>query len=271
MSGLPGVRLRLSRRPTEPRLLLFEPMLYFVLQGAKRLRAGERALDYAGGQMVVMSVDLPVTGEVVQASVDAPYVALELLLDRSVIASLASSVPVKPGPPVEGFAVCHLPDAIADALCRLVALFDEPEDAPTLRPLIEREIAYRVLRGSHGALLRHFAAPDSEVSRIARAIETMRRSIEKPLRVGELADLAGMSATSFHRRFKEVTAMTPIAYHKRLRLLEARRRMVAEPRRAAHVGISVGYESASQFSREYKREFGLPPAQDATRLRRGVS
>lgn len=266
--SMPGLRLRLSRSPTAPIQVMFEPMLYFVLQGAKRLTVGGRTIEYRGGSLLVMSVDLPATGQVTEASTQAPYLALEVLLDPLKVAALLLDLPARVEPDVEGFSIDTLPVSILDPLRRLIRLLEAPEDVAILAPMIEREILYRVLRGPQGAMLRQLGSPESRLWQISRTIEWMRQHVAEPLRIGLLAKLAGMSDTSYHRHFKAVTAMTPLAYHKQIKLQEARRRLIAEPRQAAQIAASVGYESASQFSREYKRQFGSPPARDADRVRR---
>jgi transcriptional regulator GlxA family with amidase domain len=156
-----------------------------------------------------------------------------------------------------------------DALLRLVRLVEAPDDVPLLAPMIERELLYRALQSEHGTVLRQFARADSRLSQIQRAVEWIRAHLEEPIAVETLAGVAAMSVSSFHRHFKAVTGLSPLAYHKQMRLQEARRRLLAEPGAVASVAFSVGYESVSQFSREYTRQFGLPPARDAARLRAG--
>ena len=261
--ALARFRVRLSRRPTAPTPVMFEPMLYFVLQGGKRLTLGERSFEYHGGSLIVMSVDLPATGQVIKATDRTPYMALELLIDSAAVAALLPCIPERAAADAQAFSIDALPFSLLDPLTRLVRLFDESGDAAVLGPMIEREILYRVLQAPQGATLGQLARPGSRLARIGRAIVYMRAHVAEPLRVESLASIAGMSATTFHRHFKAVTSMSPLAYHKQIRLQEARRRLLAELGGTAEVAVSVGYGSASQFSREYKREFGSSPGRDA--------
>jgi AraC-like DNA-binding protein len=206
----------------------------------------------------------------VEASPDRPYVALSLALDRDTLASLLPEVPARPatGPamPITGFGVSPVTPALIDAWHRLVALLDAPEDIKVLAPMLEREILYRLLQGPQGCVLRQVATADSRLSQLRRAIGWIREHYDQPLRVDHLSALAGMSTASFHRHFKSATTLSPLQYQKILRLQQARRLLIAS-RDASQAGYAVGYESASQFSREYARLFGCPPARDAVRLR----
>jgi AraC-like DNA-binding protein len=248
---------------------MYETMLCFVLQGAKRVTIGDRTIEYRGASFLIASVDLPATGQVVQASPDEPYMAIAFALDPATVAALLLDLPQQDdGGVAAGFAISPLTAELADPLLRLMRLLDAPADIPVFAPMLEREILYRILRGPQGAMLRQIGRSTSRLSQIRRAVEWIRRNFAEPLRIERLARLAGMSASSFHRHFKAVTSMSPLQYHKQIRLQEARRRLLAQPGEAAQVAFAVGYESASQFSREYARLFGLPPARDAARLRR---
>lgn len=267
VAGLP-MQLAQSTVPTPPAHGLYRPMLCFVLQGAKRVILGERVLTYGAGDFLIASVDLPVIGEVVEASPERPYRVIALMLDPAAIAALLLDLPAMgEGPAQPGISISPMPEGLLDPMLRMTRLFDTPGDVPVMAPMLEREIYYRILQGAQGPLLRQIAQADSHLSRVGRAIEWIRQHYTRPLSIDHLADLAGMSPSSFHRHFKAVTAMTPLAYHKQIRLAEARRRLVAAPAEAARVAYAVGYESASQFSREYARLFGLPPIRDAARLR----
>ncbi|WP_394850890.1 AraC family transcriptional regulator [Pendulispora brunnea] len=269
---IPRVAFYFSRSRTEPSAVMYEPALYFVLQGAKRLIAGDQTLDYRSASFLLVSIDLPVTGHVTEASPEEPYLAVRLALDLAAIAALLLEVPAAAADEdASGFGASPLTDILMGPLLRLVRLADAPGDVAILAPMIEREILYRVLQGARGAILRQIAHSDSRLSQISRALKWIRSHFDEPLRVETLAGISSMSASSFHRHFKAVTGMSPLAYQKEIRLHEARRRLVTEPGAVASVAFSVGYESASQFSREYARQFGLPPARDAARLRQSGS
>ena len=271
---LPHLTLWSSFGPTATIPVVYEPMLYFTLQGEKRLTVGERQLAHRPGTFLLASIDVPVECAVTACSPTQPYLGLAVQLDPAAVAALLLDLP--PG---------RLPDAtkdelgpmvispttraMEDALLRFVRLVEAPDDVPLLAPMIERELIYRVLQSEHGRLLRQFARADSGLSQIHRAVKWIRAHLTESLPVETLAGVASMSVSSFHRHFKAVTGLSPLAYHKQMRLQEARRRLVADPGAVASVAFAVGYESASQFSREYSRQFGLPPARDAARLRAG--
>ncbi len=252
-------------------------MLYFTLQGIKRMTVGERELDHRSGTFLLASIDVPVVCAVTDCSPEQPYLGIALALDRAAVAALL--VDLEPGferpldaeqNELESMTISPTTTAMADALLRFVRLVDTPADVPLLAPMIERELLYRALQSEHGRVLRQFAHSDSRLSQIHRATKWIRAHLAEPISVEALAAIASMSVSSFHRHFKAVTGLSPLAYHKQMRLREARRRLVAEPGAVASVAFSVGYESASQFSREYTRQFGLPPARDAARLRAGA-
>lgn len=264
---IPRFTIKTDIAPTRPAPALYQPMACFVLQGAKRITVGGRTMEYRGSSVLVASVDLPVTGEVVLASSDRPYLAMALALDPAAISGLLLDMP--PDRPADGasaLTVSSMTPDLADPLLRMARLLDAPGDIPVLAPMLEREILYRLLLGPQGGLLRQIACPDGRLAQIRRAIAWIRENYAQPLRVAELAALAGMSDSAFHRHFKAVTDMSPLQYHKQIRLQEARRRLLAQPGAVARVAFDVGYESASQFSREYARQFGLPPARDVARL-----
>lgn len=248
---------------------MYEPMLCYVLQGAKRVTVGARTFEYRGGSFLTASLNLPAIGQVIEASPEKPYLSFALALDPATIAALLLDLPDAPGESMApGLAVSPITPELADPLLRMVRLLDRPEDISVLRPMLEREMLYRILRGPQGPMLRQIGRSDSRLSQIRRAVEWSRKNFAEPLRVEDLADMAGMSVSSFHRHFKAVTSMSPLQYHKQIRLQQARLQLLATPGEAARVAFAVGYESASQFSREYARQFGLPPARDAARLRR---
>ncbi|MEI9947986.1 MAG: AraC family transcriptional regulator [Pseudomonadota bacterium] len=273
---LANLTLWSSYGPKPPTPVIYEPMLYFTLQGIKRMTVGERQLDHRPGTFLLASIDVPVVCTVIDCSLERPYLGLAIRLDRASVAALLLDLP--PGPEraldaaqeeLEPMTISPTTRAMDDALLRFVSLVEAPEDVPLLAPMIERELLYRVLQSEQGTVLRQFARADSRLSQIYRAVKWIRAHLAEPLPVEKLAGVAAMSASSFHRHFKAVTGLSPLAYHKQMRLQEARRRLLAEPGAVAGVAFSVGYESVSQFSREYTRQFGLPPARDAARLRAG--
>jgi AraC-like DNA-binding protein len=272
---LPHLTLWTSNEPTAPTPVVYEPMLYFTLQGIKRMSVGERQLDHRPGTFLVASIDIPVVCAVTECSPREPYLGLAVALDPAAVAALILELPPTKERPEreqdehERMTVSPSTRAMEDALLRLVRLVEAPDDVPLLAPMIERELLYRVLQGEHGGVLRQFARADSRLSQVHRAVKWIRAHLTEPLPVEKLADIASMSVSSFHRHFKAVTGLSPLAFHKQMRLREARRRLLAEPGAVASVAFSVGYESASQFSREYARHFGVPPARDAARLRAG--
>jgi AraC-like DNA-binding protein len=271
---LPGLTLWSSFDPTPSTPVVYEPMLYFTLQGVKRMTVGERQLAHRPNTFLLASIDVPVVCAVTDCSAEQPYLGVAVALDRAAVAALL--VDLEPGPApapetepneLESMKIGATTPAMTDALLRFVRLVDTPADAPVLAPMLERELLYRVLKSENGAVLRQFAQANSRLSQIQRAVKWIRAHLAEPLPVETLASVASMSVSSFHRHFKATTGLSPLAYHKQMRLREARRRLLAEPGAVASVAFSVGYESASQFSREYTRQFGLPPARDAARLR----
>jgi AraC-like DNA-binding protein len=267
-TAIPRVVINLAREITRPLPGLFEPMLCLVLQGAKEVMIGERRLRYDPASYFIASLELPASGRVVEASPAEPYIAVSLALDREGLAALLPEVPapVLAEGQVTGFGVSPVTPQLLDPWVRFLNLLDAPQDIPVLAPLIEREILYRLLQGPHGGVLRQIARADSRLCQVRNAIAWIRTHYDQPLRIGALARMAGMSAAAFHRHFKAATAMSPLQYQKSLRLQQARMLLIANAD-ASRAGYAVGYESASQFSREYARLFGAPPARDAVRLR----
>ncbi|SEN04247.1 AraC-type DNA-binding protein [Sphingomonas gellani] len=263
---LPRVALHIGCVTTTPTPGVYEPALCMVLQGAKHVMIGDRTLRYDPASYFIATIDLPACGWVVEASAAKPYVAVSIRLNRESLSALVPDVAGGAEGDTAGFAVSAVTPDLLDACSRLLSLLDTPEDVPVLGPMHEREVLYRLLRGPQGGVLRQIARVDSRLSQVRRAIGWIRSHFDESLRVEQLAELAGMSPASFHRHFKAATAMSPLQYQKMLRLQEARRLIVAraDAGRAAHM---VGYESASQFSREYPRMFGAPPGRDAARLR----
>jgi len=245
--------------------VVYEPMLCVILEGAKRTTLGAHSYAYRAGDYLVVSADLPVSGEVLAA----PYAAVGVALDPSVILELMREAGEAQTDETPGRAlmVSRMDDGLLDAIARLVGLLDRPQDAAVLAPMIRREIVWRLLAGEHGAMVRQIALKDGRLGRVQRVIARLRERYAEPVRIKDLAELAGMSETSLHRHFKAVTSMSPLQYQKQVRLQEARNRLLNDGRDIAGIGFSVGYDSPSQFSREYSRQFGQPPGRDLERLR----
>jgi len=256
--------------PTEPLYCVFSASLTLVVQGAKQATLNDETYLYGPGNYLLNSVDLPVLCNVTQASPEQPYLSFTLRLDLAQMAALLSSEDLPPpntNGHERGMGVSPLSDGLQDAVLRLLRLLDSPQDIPILYPLIEREILYRLLTGPQGHRLRQIAISDSQPHQISRAIDWLRQNYASPLRIDDLARQVNMSSSSLHHHFKAITAMSPLQYQKQLRLQEARRLMLVEQLDAASAAHHVGYESPSQFSREYSRQYGAPPRQDVARLR----
>ena len=266
---LPRVRIRVTLHPTELTPATYGPMLCLVLQGAKQLVIGDQVMRYDPASCFVSSLDLAGAGRVLEARPDRPFVSVRLALDIENLAVLLPDLPPETDLPAKGFAIAPVTPALLDPWCRLLRLLDEPDNAPVLGPMIERELLYRLLRGPQGPALCQLVHADSRLSRVRQAIGWICSHFDQPFRIEHLARMTGMSVASFHRHFKVATGTSPLCYQKSLRLQHARRQLLAS-RDATRVGYSVGYESLSQFSREYTRMFGLPPLRDARRLLRGL-
>ncbi|MHA4946927.1 AraC family transcriptional regulator [Micromonospora sp. SD19] len=267
-----GVLISKVDQQTGPTTSMSGTVLALIAQGAKHMALGDRVYEYRAGQYLVASVDLPVTGRFTQASADSPALGFGLVLHPATVAELLlqaapGDLPPLSGGTPSGMVVSDAPDELGDAVVRLLRLLDRPRDVTVLAPLIKREILWLLLSGEQGAAVRQLGLADSSLSHIARAVRWIRDHYAQAFRVEELARLSGMSVSAFYRNFQAVTAMSPIQFQKQIRLQEARLLLATHPNDITGVGIRVGYESPSQFSREYRRQFGAPPSQDATRLR----
>jgi AraC-like DNA-binding protein len=273
-TALPGVSVLRSPAVTQPLGEVAEPALAVIAQGVKKTALNGRTFTYGAGQLTIVSVELPIVGHIAQATPDEPLLGFVLRLRPEKIAGLlvetAPTVTAGPGtarstPP--GIAVSDASPELLDAIARLLALLDTPQDAAALAASVEREVLWRLLTGPQGATVRQIGLADSRIAQLARAIGWIRSHYDETVRVEDLARLAAMSVSSFHRHFRAVTSMTPIQFQKQIRLHEARARLLTEARDVAGVGFTVGYSSPSQFSREYRRMFGVPPSRDALALR----
>jgi AraC-like DNA-binding protein len=268
-TAVPALRLSRFSAPSDLVAVVYEPSVCVVAQGTKEvLLAGETyRLDPA--QSLLVSVELPVAARVIEAFPVRPYLAVRIALDPAVVGELLAdgTTAPPPGPPARGIAVTPVEPPLLDAVARLVALLDSPQDVVPLAPLVLREITYRLLCGPQGLRLRQIASAGAPAQRIAHAIRWLKSHFADPLRIESLAQRVRMSPSAFHLHFKGMTALSPLQYQKRLRLQEARRLMLGEGLDAASASFRVGYESPSQFSREYRRLFGAPPRQDVAALR----
>ncbi|WP_029192589.1 AraC family transcriptional regulator [Paenibacillus harenae] len=248
---------------------VYNPSFCIVVQGAKEVLLAQERFRYGPADYLVATVDLPVTGQVMEASSQVPYLSLKLEFTPSQIFEILSDSEIRVGPKdaKRGMFVGRMELSLLDAVIRLARLLDNPKDIPVLAPLFTKEILYRVLQEQHGVVLEQIAIEGSSTKRIRDVIEQIMSNYDRSFRIEELAEIANMSVSSLHRHFKEVTAMSPIQFQKQLRLQEARRLLLSESTDAADVAFRVGYESPSQFSREYSRMFGFSPIQDIKRLR----
>jgi AraC-like DNA-binding protein len=267
---LPGMKLIRSSTPTLPMPVIYEPTVCFVAQGRKRATLGTTAYDYDPAKYLVASVGLPVMGSVIEATETEPYLCLQLDLDLPELGELVIRHLPSPGEPTTcptGLTLNQTTPALLDAVVRLASLLDEPGDIEVVAPLTIREILYRLLTGPGGNVIRHMAHADSRLSQVARAIVWIRTHFREACRIEDAAEVAGMSRSTFHQHFRTIAAMSPIEFRTQLRMQEARRLMVSHAMDAATAGFHVGYESPSQFSRDYSRIFGSSPAKHARQLR----
>jgi AraC-like DNA-binding protein len=262
-TALPGVSVFSAAAPTGSVFDVVEPSVAVIAQGEKVTAVNGYSFTYGAGQYLIASIGLPVVGHITLASSSEPFqaVAFDLRPDRIASLLLETSPTIPPAPAV-GIAVNDASPELLDAIARLLALLDAPEDLDALAPGTDREILWRLLTGAQGSTVCQIGLADSRLAHLSRAIQFIRRHYARTLRVGELADIAAMSVSSFHQHFRSLTSMTPIQFQKQIRLHEARARLLTDPRNVTGVGFAVGYDSPSQFSREYRRMFGVPPSRD---------
>ncbi len=267
-TAVPELLLARRSAPSDLHAVTYEASLCVVAQGAKEVRLAGETFRYDPAHSLLVSVDLPVSARVVEASISRPCLAVRVTLDTAVVNEFLAdgNAPIRPGPPARGIGVEVVDPPLLDAVTRLVTLLGTP-DVPALAPLVLREITYRVLTGPHGPRLRQIAAAGAPAHRIARAVRWLADHYAEPLRVEDLAKRVGMSPSALHLHFKSVTTHSPLQYQKRLRLQEARRLMLGEGLDAAEAAFRVGYESPSQFGREYLRLFGCSPRKDVASIK----
>ncbi len=268
VEGLIILRSDSERRASH---LLYQPALCITVQGSKSATFGDQCHQYSAGQALLVSVEIPGFGTVTEASPDKPYLGVILELNLPILRAVASELadPPKPSDSVgSGVFITDFDGALTDCTVRLLGLLDAPSAIPVLYPTIMREISYWLLSGPHGADVVRMTLSNDHEHRILQAIHYLRDHFAKSVRIGDLAAIAQLSPSAFHRQFKAVTAMTPLQYQKQLRLLEARRLMITGAANVEDAAFRVGYESPSQFSREYGRTFGLSPRRDVNLLKR---
>ncbi|MCB1049111.1 MAG: AraC family transcriptional regulator [Acidobacteria bacterium] len=272
VTAVPGLSLFRRDEPSEPTIGMYEPSICMVAQGAKRVQLGSDTFVYNARTYLITAVHLPTVVQVTEASPQKPYLGLKLKLDTREIAQLMADTQLPPpkGPKSHrGMATAEMTLPLLHAFVRLLDLQQSTADIPILSNVIQKEIFYRLLVGEQGARLRQIALAGTQSQQISRAIDWLKTHYAKPLRIEELAAMANMGTSTFHHHFRTVTALSPLQYQKQLRLQEARRLMLAERLDAASAAFEVGYESPSQFSREYARQFGAPPLRDINQLRTG--
>ncbi|XAW90643.1 AraC family transcriptional regulator [Vibrio sp. CDRSL-10 TSBA] len=273
-TDIPGLKLSRWNAPTPPTSYTLNPSICLIAQGTKRVIVGDEAHTYDANHFLISSVDLPVIANIIEASEDAPYLGLIMELDLQEISQLIvdSEFSFNHGKGAQsGIAVGELSDSLLNAFIRLMALLDEPETIKILAPVIKREIFYRLLMTEQGVRLNQLVTAGSHSHQISKAIDWLKNNFVKPLSVGDLASYSGMSKSAFYTHFRSMTSMTPLQFQKKLRLNEARRLMLTENLDAMATTFKVGYESPSQFSREYSRLFGAPPSKDIKALREADS
>ncbi len=259
---IPGLTLIRETAPTALHYAINKPLVALVLQGSKRVTLGSSTFDFGAGESLLITADVPTVSQITRANVSVPYISLVIDLDPAVIESLV--VEMGPTPFAAGTPIHVDPTEVevADAALRLLRLLDRPASLPVLQTQSIRELHFWLLSGRHGGAIRSLGVAESHAKRVARAVALIRTNFAKPLRVEHLAEAAGMSASSLHEHFRAVTSLTPLRFQKQLRLIEARRRMLADGTTISDAAYAVGYESVPQFTREYGRMFGLPPARD---------
>ncbi|MGK5025150.1 AraC family transcriptional regulator [Janthinobacterium sp. RB2R34] len=262
-TAMPNVSLYKVSQCVELVPEIYQPVVSLILQGEKQLSIGSEVLTYSAGHTFTTALDIPALGVITQASAELPYLAIRLDVDPEIVSELAFRMPdLARTADQKGYGVDPASRDLLDAWSRMLGLIGRADEVPVMAPLLEREIVYRLLRGPQGAVLRQLAATDNRMSQIRKALAFIRQNHALPLMIEDIARLVGMSYSAFHRRFKAATGVAPLQYQKNIRLCEARRLLLTEPTTVSAAAFSVGYQSVSQFSREYRRMFGTPPMQE---------
>ncbi|CAJ0990941.1 AraC family transcriptional regulator [Sodalis praecaptivus] len=274
VTGIPRVAMVQGEIPEHRLTAIYEPMINLILTGSKSMTVGNRTYQYDPATYFVMSVDLPAVGKVyADKKTGAPYLAVSLTPESEIIADLLAGFPAS-GTAARydsGFAVAPVTVELLDAWIRLLRLMDKPAEIAALAPAYEREILFRVLQGPLGWMLRDIAIPETHLSRIYAVVNWLKQNYMQAVRVDALADMAALSLSAFHRHFKAITALSPVQYQKRIRLMQARAKLAARGETITTIALSVGYQSHTQFSRNYSRLFGRPPSADLARIKHGGS
>jgi AraC-like DNA-binding protein len=271
--ALDGVQFFRHSRPSEPIHGVSRSSFCIIAQGSKAVFLGDTLYRYDPAHYLLATAELPIVGQIIEATRERPYLAMSMALDLNLVASVmveAGHVPPRVPTEMRAIEVSPLDAGLLDAMVRLARLLDSPDEARFLAPLVKREILFRLLTGEQGDRLRDIAVHGGHTQRMAEALQRIRTDYDQPLQIEEIAQELGMSVSSFYQHFKAVTALSPLQFQKRLRLQEARRLMMGENLDAASAAYRVGYDDASHFSREYRRLFGLPPIRDVQRLREEV-
>ena len=272
-TNVPGVRTLRSTSKTCNSPTIYEPMVCLLLQGSKNLYVGDQKIHYNELSYLIIPIMMPATGEIVQACETKPYIGISVSLDLRELSELLIDMADNKSEPCHKSCIIMV-DADVESMStftRLLTLHDSPQDIPIMLPMLKRELMYRMLKGPAGNQLRQFLLFDSNANRISKVIEIIRKNFNSPLKVKDLADVVHMSESALYSGFKSITAMSPLQYQKHIRLNEARRIMLYEGIEASAAGYQVGYESPSQFSREYSRLFGAPPITDINRVKQNQS
>lgn len=259
---VPNLALVRSTATTDLVHAIYQPLVCLLVQGSKQVTIGSQSLTFSAGDSLLVTADLPVVSQVTRASVAAPYLSLVFELDLAIVTALMMEMGAEPALDAAPVRVDPTEAEVADAALRLMRLLDRPAALPVLQAQLVREMHYWLLAGKHGSAIRRLGWPEGHVQRIARAVAVLRAEFAKPVPVERLAAAAGMSLSSFHHHFRAVTSLSPLQFQKQLRLIEARRLMMSDGASASSAAFAVGYESVSQFTREYGRMFGLPPVKD---------
>jgi AraC-like DNA-binding protein len=266
-TAVPRVSIVRISRPSEPIHGVHKAAICIIAQGRKQMIIADQTFRYEASQQLLVSCDLPVIGQVIDASEEEPYLSMKLELDPDLCTELLLKMPPAPAETDFGLSIGSTQPDLLHAMIRLLKLHETPDDIAELAPLIEREILYRLLKSEQAGFIRRMFEPQHRHRHVGRAISWIQENYSRAFTIEEVASLSGMSPSSLHQHFRDATAMSPLQYQKQLRLQEARRLILTRSLDAATAGHSVGYESPSQFSREYKRLFGAPPQRDIERLR----
>lgn len=267
---IPGLTLIRATRPSELQYAISKPLVALVVEGRKRVSMGDEVFDFGGGDSLLITADVPTVSQITDASIGKPYFSLVLDLDQALLAELTLEMKLAPLADPSPVRIEPTDAEVATAAERMMHLLERPASVAVLGAQLVREMHYWLLAGRHGSAIRQLGWVDGNAQRVARAVAMLRSDFASSLPVEKLATAAGMSVSSFHQHFRQVTSLSPLQFQKQLRLIEARRRMIADGTSASTAAYEVGYESVPQFNREYRRMFGMPPVRDTAQARRSV-